>query len=194
MMTTRLSGFDKMKPKQNYKPGGMDNCQTPPYAVTPLLPYLKGKTVWEPACGDGNLSYGMRLHGIFVYESDISTGYDFLTCPHGIYDAIVTNPPYSRKYEFIERCYELRMSWALLMPVETIGAARAQIQFERYGIEIMFLRPRINFKMPQKGWQASGSQFPVAWFCWNLLPEKIMYFDFKNCQEFINWQKQVKSM
>ncbi|MBN1430421.1 MAG: hypothetical protein JXB07_18775, partial [Anaerolineae bacterium] len=38
------------------EPQGFDDCQTPPYALDPLLPYLSHEwTIWEPARGDGQL-------------------------------------------------------------------------------------------------------------------------------------------
>ena len=50
-----------MKPKTNRKGDKntshtMDQCQTPTYAVEPLLPYIpKEWLVWESAAGEGNI-------------------------------------------------------------------------------------------------------------------------------------------
>jgi hypothetical protein len=172
------------KPKSNRKPGSMDNCQTPSYAVQPLLPYLRKagiRTVWEPAYGEGLLSRVLTNDGFNVTGTDTLFGsqYDFFDYDlaiHRHYDAIVTNPPFSLKYEWLQRCYELGKPFALLLPVETLGSVKGGDLFALNGIDVMMLRPRVDFKMPEAGWSGSGAQFPVAWFCHNLfLPKALMF-------------------
>lgn len=182
-----------MKPKKNYVPGRMDNCMTPAYGVVPVLKYLTGMTIWECASGEGNLSRRMEQEGLKVVSTDIDKGFDFLNdTPNFEFDAIVTNPPFGLKYEFIEKCYSYNKPFALLMPVETHGAEASQIHFEKYGVENLFLRPRINFKMPNQGWSASGAQFPTMWFCWKLIGKENSWFDFSNDPEFLEWKEYLK--
>lgn len=159
-----------MKPKLNRKgTPQLDNCQTPGYAVLPLISYLYSfDTVWEPACGEGYLSDYIVENGLRVVASDILTGHDFFERRPPAWDCIVTNPPYSLKYKWLERCYSFDKPFALLLPVETLGAAKAQKLFSEYGISIILLNKRVNFKMPNKGWEGSGAQFPVAWFCYKM--------------------------
>lgn len=164
-----------MKPKSNRKPGPMDNCQTPPYALDPLIPFLKSAnihTIWEPAVGEGYLSRALRLSGFDVVDTDINDKYgelhDFFKYEAGGYDAIVTNPPYSMKSEWTFRCFQLRKPWALLMPVEFLGTVKACEMFGHFGVQVMFLYPRVNFKMPNKGWSGGGAQFPTAWYTYGL--------------------------
>jgi hypothetical protein len=162
-----------MKPKLNRKPGGMDNCATPWYALEPLLPYLNPKwTYWDCASGEGNLARWFREHNLSIIETDIIYGGDdFLSMDQPVHDMIITNPPYSLKYKFLKRCYEVTGRFALLMPVETLGAKTAQDLFKAWGIELMFLDHRVNFKMPYKGWDCQA-QFPTMWFCMGLLPKE----------------------
>jgi hypothetical protein len=154
-----------------------DLCQTPSYALDPILPFLCQKgIIWEPAAGEGFMATVLRRNGLNVITSDIQTGQNFFTYhPDQLYNLIVTNPPYGSKYPWIERCYALGVPFALLVPVETIGAGRAQRLMERYGFEMMLLNRRINFKMPLAGWTGSGAQFPVLWFCHNILPSPVMF-------------------
>lgn len=162
-----------MKPKQNYKDQpDRDRCQTPPHAFRPLIRYLdaipnertNGLVIWEPACGECYLYEEICNHFV-CYGSDILNGHDFFQFKDWLvnYDVIVTNPPFSQKYKWIAQCYELSKPWALLMPLETLGAKRAQEQFKEKGMELIVLNRRVNFKMPNKGWEGSA-QFPVAWF------------------------------
>lgn len=176
-----------MKPKQNNgtDPTGMDVCNTPPYALDPLLPYIKSAwSVWEPAASTGNLASALRPHVWSVWATelrreglgdDVAGGLDFFDYLPPHFDAIVTNPPYSIKFDWLERCYQLGKPFALLVPVEMIGAQAAQRQMERYGVELLLLNRRVNFEMPNKGWAGSSAQFPVLWLCWQMLPAPIVY-------------------
>lgn len=166
------------RPGDLYEPKGYDACQTPPHAVDPLLPYLPTDLViWEPAQGEGFLVEAFYDSSRRVIGSDILDGQNFFEYePDEDWDVIVTNPPYSLKFKWLERCYQLGKPFALLLPVETLGAATSQAMFEQYGMELLLLNKRVNFKMPNKGWDGAGAQFPVAWFTWGLnLESSIVY-------------------
>jgi hypothetical protein len=155
------------RPTDIYTPQGYDGCQTPYDALDPLIPYLPDGLIWEPAAGEGNIVAKLRLEGFMVVDSDILTGHNFFEFEPQSWDCLVTNPPYSIKYQWLRRCYALRKPFALLLPVEVIGTKTGQMLFEDHGIEIVFPHGRVNFKMPNKGWDSSA-QFPTAWFTWGL--------------------------
>lgn len=163
-----------MKPKSNqagdiYTAKGYDACQTPPDALAPLLPFINPRwTVWEPAHGEGNITNMLCNNGLSVVSSDIITGQNFFEYQPAAWDCLITNPPYSIKYEWLKRCYELGKPFALLMPVEMLGTVTGGTMFQEYGIEMIFIAPRVNFKMPHQGWDGGGAQFPTAWFCWGM--------------------------
>jgi hypothetical protein len=158
-----------------------DNCQTAPYALEPLLEYLgwsMPSTIWEPAAGEGLLVQALYDGGWKeenVVATDILSGQNFFEYAPDGWDIIVTNPPYSLKYKWLERCYQLDKPFALLLPVEVLGAVTAQKLMQKYGFEIMLLDARVDFKMPNKGWDGAGAQFPVLWLCWHVLPEQVMF-------------------
>lgn len=163
-----------MKPKANKlgktsESHKYDRCQTPFYALDPLLPYLaQNLTIWEPAAGDGQIVAKLRLGGFKVVSSDLLYGQNFFNYSPSIWDCQVTNPPYSTKYQWLARSYQLGKPFALLLPLETLGASQGQKLFERYGIEVILLNRRVNFKMPDKGYTGGGAQFPTAWFTFGL--------------------------
>src|SRR5574341_1352263 len=167
-----------MKPKRQYVPGPMDNCQTPAYALTPILPYLPRRPLWEPAAGNGNIVRALTDKGWTVVGTDILTGQDFFTCDppfdHGFF-GIITNPPYSLKFKWLERCIQFERPFALLVPVEMIGAKQCQDIVRYNGFEMMLLNRRVNFEMPNKGYNGTGAQFPVMWLTWHILPQQVMF-------------------
>ena len=137
-----------LKSKRNYKPGKMDECQTPGYALDPIEQYLfKSNIYFDPACGEELLLCSLQERGFTVFGSDIKDGKDFLEIEGVDEDVvIITNPPFSLKYDFLEMCYELERPFALLMPVETIGSKTAQTSFRMFGIEVVWFDQRVNFK------------------------------------------------
>jgi hypothetical protein len=165
------------RPVDIYEPQGYDACQTPAYAIDPLLPYLPDRIIWEPAAGEHYLVEALYDSGFKseqVITSDILTGQNFFEYTPDEWDCLITNPPYSIKYQWLERCYQLGKPFALLLPVETLGAKTAQEFLKEYGFEMMLLNKRVDFKMPNKGWDSSA-QFPVFWLCWQLLPQQVMF-------------------
>lgn len=149
--------------------GASDDFQTPPIALNPLLPYLKKEwIIWECAAGMGNLSTALREKGYQVETSDITDTppRDFLNYEPPSWDCIVTNPPFSIKQEFLQRCYSLQKPFALLLPLTTFETAKRQALFQRHGVQIILFDKRINFETPSG--KGSGSWFATAWFT-NLL-------------------------
>ena len=166
--------------------GHVDQFQTPPVAIQPLIPYLRCLTaaknranqvddkwakyeklhVWESACGKGNLVSALSglIDCLSVTGSDISDGRDTMTWQPDLWDVMVTNPPFSIKDQWIERCYELGKPFALLMPLTALEGQRRQSLYREHGIEVILLNRRIHFETPSG--RGSGSWFPSAWFCW----------------------------
>jgi len=143
-----------------------NDFQTPPEALEPLFPYLKKDwRIWECSCGNGNLVGGFERAGYDVVATDISMGaeWDFLTADLDRFDCIVTNPPFSLKQQFLERCYWWKKPFALLLPLTTFETPKRQALFKKYGVEVIFFDKRINFETPNKV-EKSSSWFATAWF------------------------------
>lgn len=159
------------KPKNNTKAPQKDKCQTPPYAIDPLVPYLgKFKFIWEPATGEGLLTLWLsRALDAKILATDIVTGHDFFKYEMPLpYDCIITNPPFSLKFPWLKRCYALGKPFALLMPSDAMFAEKAQKMFSEYGIDVLLMTPRVDYKMPNVGW-GGAAQFSTAWFTYNVV-------------------------
>lgn len=176
------------KPKKNSKSdpnvsSNRDRCQTPSYALLPLVPYLdrvaaslprpwKKLNVWEPAAGAGLLVEAFGRHGYNVASGDLLTGQNYFddeSVP-SVYDVQVTNPPYGAqvKYRWIRTAYRRGKPFALLLPFETWAAKQAQVLFEKHGVEVVMFDERIDFHMPNAGYVDGGANFATAWFTWGL--------------------------
>jgi hypothetical protein len=173
--------------------GHSDHFQTPPEALTPLLPYIKKEwTIWEPACGKGNLTSALRYMGYRCFGTDIAAvggfHHDFLSEKLPVaggqvsdFDAILTNPAYSKKDEFLERCYQLGKPFALLLPLTVFDSIRRRNLFQKHGVECIFLPNRISFETPNHeknvaAGKKTSSWFATLWITWGLNIGKQLVF------------------
>ena len=163
-----------MKPK-NLQHGSPDNFQTPPFALDPLLPYIpKTWVVWECAQGIGWLTDALGRQGYHVIGSDILSGQDYRMWEPDKWDVCVTNPPYAIKEQFLERAYMLGKPFAFLLPLTTFETGKRQRLFDEFGLEVIFLDKRINFRTPFN--RVSSAWFATAWFTFGLNIGKAMTF------------------
>lgn len=171
----------KLKIQMN---GRSDEFQTPKEAIIPLLPYLnKNWIIWESAWGKGGLAEHLKKGGFDVIgNKNIRFGSDNEN-KVGNFDCIVTNPPYSKKEEFLERCYRIGKPFALLMPITALEGKKRGELFKKYGIQLIIPNKRINFITPSG--KGSGSWFATAWFCWKMnLPKDLNFVELdKNKKE-----------
>lgn len=149
----------------------MDFYPTPAYVTEILLKHhrFEGR-IWECACGDGRMSEVLEAHGYHVVSTDlVDRGYakrtpaniDFLM-ENTFFDNIVTNPPFSLAYEFMEQGLRLAAKClALLLPIRYLtGKKRAEL-YKRYPpTKIIVIPNKVDF---------IGNGNPVmefAWFVW----------------------------
>ena len=99
-----------------------DEIYTPEIAIIPLLKYLpKDVKIWECTdYGESNITKVLKEHGYNVISTH-KDNFDFLIdSPMFEFDMIITNPPYSLKDEFIEKCYQYQKPFALLLPITAL--------------------------------------------------------------------------
>ena len=149
--------------------GRPDNFQTPSWPVQLLLDTIQVKTweqctFWDPCRGKGNIEKVIRSNGHLSVGTDIDMGFDFLNLKvEPKFDAIITNPPYSLKDEFLAKCYELGKPFALLLPLSALEGKKRQPLYKKYGMQLCLLPRRVNFETPNNV-KKSSCHFSTAWF------------------------------
>ena len=149
-----------------------DEIYTPEEAILPLLNYLpKNITIWECTdFGESNITKVLKNNGYKVISSH-KADIDFLTdVPEFDFDMIITNPPYSIKDAFIEKCYSYKKPFALLLPITALEGVKRGELYRKYGIELLVLDRRINFLSNKK-----SNWFNTSWFCFNVLPKQLIF-------------------
>ncbi len=150
-----------------------DETYTPPEALNHIFPYLDKELTYYDCTSNTSMNIVNHLTDS-GFKCLSSEGRDFLIDEPPECDVILTNPPYSIKDKFIHRCYDLGKPFALLMPVNTIQGIGRGNRFENEGIELLVLNKRITFLSG-----GTSPSFGVAWFCRNVLPEKLLFSSYQ---------------
>lgn len=152
-----------------------DDLYTPYGSVNPLIKYIPKniKKIWE-CCdyGKSKISEVLKNNEFEVFSSDIIHGFDFLKDePDFEFDMIVTNPPYSLKDKFLQKCYDYKKPFALLLPITAFeGIARGNM-FREHGISTIVFDKRADFTGKGANW------FNTSWFLWNVIPNNTLVFE-----------------
>jgi len=171
----------KTNPKTEYskreKFVNPDECYTPEYAIFPLLPYLtKGWKIWDCAFGSGRLAKHFEKYWFKVIGAEEQ---DFLKDEINkfAFDVIITNPPYSKKDDFLKRAFEIGKPFAFLLPLTTLEGMKRSNMFRGNNIQMIIPNRRINFEIPSG---KKSSWFATAWFCYKFnLPKDLMFVELK---------------
>ena len=149
-----------------------DEIYTPEIALNPLLKYLpKNIKIWECTdFGESNITKVLKEHGYEVISTH-KNDFDFLSDkPSFDFDMIITNPPYSLKDDFIEKCYSYNKPFALLLPITALEGINRGRLYRKNGLQLIVLDKRINFmKIKKSNW------FNTSWFCWKLLKKDLIF-------------------
>jgi hypothetical protein len=109
-----------------------DKYYTPSYSIYPLLPLINWdniNSVLEPCAGRGIIVKTIReyLNDIdhrmpYIYDYDLDTGIDYLSTSLGKFDICITNPPYNRALEFIQKALNDCPTVVMLLRLNFLGS------------------------------------------------------------------------
>lgn len=137
-----------------------------------------GGITWEPACGDGAISTVFKdVCKMPIYSSDLEdrgygdSGINFLTVdPPGIFQNIITNPPYSLAEEFVHRSIKVAtQKVALLLKLNFIaGQKRKKTIYDTCPPQRIYVfSKRLNFDRGTDKAKTGGGLLEYAWFVWD---------------------------
>lgn len=158
---------------------GNDEFYTPLYAIEPIEKYLKRNSrVWCPFDTVQSLFVKYLKHkGHDVVFTHINNGEDFFKCEMPECDYIVSNPPYSKKGEVLQRLFELKKPFAMLVGV--VGIFESQKRFNMFkdnSFEVMYFNKRVDyFKDHQEIKPSKNPPFSSVYICKGILPKTIVF-------------------
>ena len=156
-----------------------DEFYTPIYAIKPIEKYLKkGSIIWCPFDTDDSLFVKYFKHqGYTVINTHILNGEDFFDIEVPQCDYIISNPPYSVKGEVLQRLFELKKPFAMLVGI--VGLFESKQRFELFRdnpFEIMYINKRVAFFKDYAEQKPSlNPPFSSAYICQGILPKTLVF-------------------
>lgn len=159
-----------------------DEFYTPKYAIKPLLKYIKPNSViWCPF--DTDESWFVKLlkeEGHSVSFSHINEDKDFFKVnieKANKFDYIISNPPYSIKFEVFEKLFEIGVPFTMLVGV--VGLFESKKRFDLFKdniIETMYFDKRVSYFTDYKEQKPSKNPpFSSIYLCSGILPKQIVF-------------------
>lgn len=156
-----------------------DDYMTPKYAWENIKQYIpKDKVIWEAFYGDGESGKYLTEMG---YET-IHEPIDFFDNDKG--DIVVSNPPFSKGKEILQRLVDLDKPFILILPCSKISTQYCRKLFASSSnpIQLIIPRKRIHFNklidgVQPEGWKNSCN-FDCFYYCWKMgLPRDIIWLE-----------------
>ena len=140
---------------------------TPRYVFEMLKPYIpKGKMLSDPFHGDGKSAQILRQLGFIVKDHK---GQDFFKLRKRDFGSvIVSNPPFSKKQEVLQRLKDLGIPFIVILPTSTIST---KFMREIFNGEIQLIIPPTRLCFRREGTSEksqSSCYFESAFFCWRI--------------------------
>ena len=153
-----------------------DEYYTPIILVEPILKYIKPKSIiWCPFdTVKSEFVLLLKNAGHTVINSHIWFGEDFLTIEPPIkYDYIISNPPFSLKKQVLERLFQLKKPFAVIMglPIlnyQEIGNFFYCQQLEGNHLQLLIVDKKVSF-------DGNTASFNNSYFCSKMLPRDIIF-------------------
>lgn len=147
-----------------------DERYTPPILVKPILNYIKPNSiVWCPFdTEDSEFVILLKEAGHKVIYSHIDLGQDFFEYEPKEYDYVISNPPFSRKLEVLDRLYKLNKPFAMLMNLECLNYQVVGEFFLDKELELLIVDKKVSF-------DGNTASFNTSYFCHDILPKQLMF-------------------
>ena len=152
-----------------------DDYMTPKYVWENIKQYIpEDKVIWESFYGDGKSGDYLTELGFAVVHNDN----DFFESDEG--DVIVSNPPFSKTKEIMERLMILDKPFILIMPSAKMvtKAIRENFKDTDNPLQIIIPRKRIQFIKNGEDFHEKKCNFDCYYYCYKMnLPRDIIWLE-----------------
>lgn len=151
-----------------------DEYYTPPILARAILPYVPREwTVWCPFdTAHSEFVVALEAHGCRVLRSHIWEGRDFFAYePSERYDAIISNPPFTRKLDVLRRLYAIGKPFAMVMGLPILNYQEIGGFFAEDGgrdLQLLVVDKKVSF-------DGKTASFNNSFFCRRMLPRDIVF-------------------
>lgn len=165
------------------KHSNTDEWYTPAEAVELIVPYLKSREYNKILCPfDKEQSQFVRVlmaHGFEVTYGHIETGQDFFDIDNlQDYDAIVSNPPFSKRQKILERLFDSGVPFAMIMNFNGLFDSKSRwVLFKDNRFELLIPLGRIHFF--NENCENNSPNFQSIYVCKGMSDKQIEFIEGK---------------
>lgn len=148
-----------------------DEYYTPSILVEPIIKYAKklGGIVWCPFDTENSeFVILLRKGGLEVIHSHIWEGKDFFDYEPDKYDCIISNPPFTRKLEVLDRLYKLNKPFAMVLGLPILNYQEIGSFFLDKELQLLIVDKKVSF-------DGNTASFNNSYFCYKFLPKDIVF-------------------
>ena len=154
-------------------------------ALIEKLPNNEDLKYYDCACGNKAIVNVMIHNGFDCIGTDLYTQsafVDYLKDEIPNHDFIITNPPFNQANEFLQKAYDSKKPFLMLLPIDCLGTKKKHLMFHMYGVIVYCIFPKPKFLHEGKHVQIDNT----GWFYGNsgLVGEGEIII--KNCGLFEN--------
>lgn len=161
------------------KQSNTDEWYTTEETVKMIIPYLIGGGYKKILCPfdkqESNFNKVLSTHGFDVTYSHIDTGTDFFTIDNlSDFDAVVSNPPFSKRQKILERLFGSGVPFAMIMNFNGLFDSKARWElFKNNDFELLVPLGRMHFFNEEcKG---NSPNFQSIWVCKGMCNKQIVF-------------------
>lgn len=131
----------------------------------------EGKVIFDPFYFDG--SSAKYIAECFKPKKVIHENKDFISGKHKLpqFDIIVTNPPFTRKYDVLKWLLSLDKPFVCLFPMQIISTQKFTDLTKNDSLTIIIRSGRMRFERNGK-LLPSSAHYPCVWICKGLKPSR----------------------
>lgn len=170
---------ENMKLEDVMQPSKTDEWKTHRRTVELIIPYLKKNGYQKILCPfdeeDSYFVIVLREHGFDVTCSHIATGTDFFDIDNlSDFDAIVSNPPFSKRQEVLYRLFEVDVPFAII--VNFIGLFDSKVRYDLFkNNEFELLIPNGRIKFFNENMVGKTPNFQSIYVCKKMATKQIEF-------------------
>jgi hypothetical protein len=146
-----------------------DEYYTPKILTDVIVPFIPpGKIVWCPFdTTDSEFVHSFKDRNPVIH-THIWTGQDFFSYEPSCYDYIVSNPPFSKKMEVLERLYSLDKPFAMIFPLPMLNYHEVGSFFIKRELQLLIVNKKVSFN-------GRTASFNNSYFCRNVLSRDLIF-------------------
>ena len=147
-----------------------DEYMTPKKAWEDIKEYIPNSLIWEAFNGDGSSASYLKDMGYNV----INDNDDFFNSNKG--DIIITNPPFTKSKEVIERLKQLDKPFIIILPCYKLSTSYLRNNFNDTENNLQIIIPRKRIQFIKNNETTSKCNFDCYYYCYKMkLPRDIIW-------------------